>query len=73
MKDMILDYVKKEYLDEDEAEDMVLDENTPLISSGIVEKKFGITIPDEEASPQAFDTVSSILVLVNKQLAKKGV
>ena len=85
MKDMILDYVKKEYLDEDEAEDMVLDENTPLISSGIVdsfsmvslkrflEKKFGIIIPDEEASPQAFDTVSSILVLVNKHLAKKEV
>ena len=84
MKDMILEYVKNEYLDEDEAEDMVLDENTPLISSGIVdsfsmvslkrflEKKFGISIPDEEASPQAFDTVSSIIVLVNKHLAKKG-
>ena len=74
MKDMILEYVKNEYLDEDEAEDMVLDENTPLISSGIVdsfsmvslkrflEKKFGVRIPDEEASPQAFDTVSSIIV-----------
>lgn len=84
MKDMILEYVKNEYLDEDEAEDMVLNENTPLISSGIVdsfsmvslkrflEKKFGISIPDEEASPQAFDTVSSIIVLVNKHLAKKG-
>jgi len=84
MKDMILDYVKKEYLDEDEAEDMVLDENTPLISSGIVdsfsmvslkrflEKKYGLSIPDEEASPQAFDTVSSIIVLVNRHLARKG-
>ena len=84
MKDMILAYVKNEYLDEDEAEDMVLDEHTPLISSGIVdsfsmvslkrflEKKFGITIPDEEASPQAFDTVSSIIELVNRHLAKKG-
>ena len=84
MKDMILEYVKKEYLDEDEADDMVLDENTPLISSGIVdsfsmvslkrflEKKFGVSIPDEEASPQAFDTVSSIIALVNKHLAKKG-
>jgi len=84
MKDTILEYVKKEYLDEDEADDMVLDENTPLISSGIVdsfsmvslkrflEKKFGVSIPDEEASPQAFDTVSSIIALVNKHLAKKG-
>ena len=84
MKDVILDYIKKEYLDEDEAADMTLDEHTPLISSGIVdsfsmvslkrflEKKFGIAIPDEEASPQAFDTVTSIIALVNKHLAKKG-
>ena len=84
MKNMILEYVKNEYLDEDEAEDMTLDENTPLISSGIVdsfsmvslkrflEKKCGISIPDAEASPQAFDTVSSIITLVNRHLAKKG-
>ena len=37
-----------------------------------LEKKFGIAIPDEEASPQAFDTVTSIMTLVNKHLAKKG-
>ncbi len=84
MKEMILEYIKNEYLDEDEADDMDLDENTPLISSGIVdsfsmvslkrflEKKYGITIPDEEASPQAFDTVTSIIALVNRHLAKKG-
>ena len=84
MKEMILEYIKNEYLDEDEAEEMALDENTPLISSGIVdsfsmvslkrflEKKNGITIPDEEATPQAFDTVTSIMVLVNRHLAKKG-
>ena len=84
MKEMILEYIKNEYLDEDEAEDMDLNENTPLISGGIVdsfsmvslkrflEKKFGISIPDEEASPQAFDTVTSIITLVNKHLAKKG-
>lgn len=84
MKDTILEYIKNEYLDEDEAEDMTLDENTPLISSGIVdsfsmvslkrflEKKNGITIPDDEATPQAFDTVTSIMALVNRQLAKKG-
>jgi len=84
MKDMILDYIKNEYLDEDEAEDMDLNENTPLISGGIVdsfsmvslkrflEKKFVISIPDDEASPQAFDTVTSIMALVNRHLAKKG-
>ena len=84
MKDMILEYIKNEYLDEDEADETNLDEHTPLISSGIVdsfsmvslkrflEKKYSISIPDDEASPQAFDTVTSIMVLVNRHLAKKG-
>ena len=84
MKEMILEYIKNEYLDEEEAEDMGLNENTPLISGGIVdsfsmvslkrflEKKFVISIPDDEASPQAFDTVTSIIELVNRHLAKKG-
>jgi acyl carrier protein len=84
MKEMILDYIKKEYLDEDEADDMTLDEHTPLISSGIVdsfsmvslkrflEKKYEIRLPDEEATPQAFDTVTTIMALVNKHLARKG-
>ena len=56
MKDVILEYIKNEYLDEEEAEDLKLDENTPLISSGIVdsfsmvslkrflEKKYGISM-----------------------------
>ena len=84
MKEMILSYIKKEYLDEDEADDMTLDEHTPLISSGIVdsfsmvslkrflEKKYEVKLPDDEATPQAFDTVTSIIELVNKHLAKKG-
>jgi len=84
MKDLILDYIRNEYLDEDEADDVDLNENTPLISGGIVdsfsmvslkrflEKKFEISIPDAEASPEAFDTVTSIMVLVNKHQAKKG-
>ena len=84
MKETILEYIKNEYLDADEAEDITLDENTPLISGGIVdsfsmvslkrflEKKFVIRIPDDEASPQAFDTVTSIVTLVNRHLAKKG-
>jgi acyl carrier protein/D-alanine--poly(phosphoribitol) ligase subunit 2 len=78
MKDVILEYVRNEYLDEEDAEDMELDENTPLISSGIVdsfsmvslkrflEKKYEITIPDADASTEAFDTVASIIEIVNK-------
>ncbi len=84
MKDVILSYIKKEYLDDDEADDMTLDEHTPLISSGIVdsfsmvslkrflEKKYEVKLPDEEATPQAFDTVTTIIALVNRHLAKKG-
>jgi len=84
MKELILDYIKNEYVDDDEADDVDLNENTKLISGGIVdsfsmvslkrflEKKFAISIPDEEASPEAFDTVTSIIALVNKHLAKKG-
>ena len=57
MKETILSYIKKEYLDEDEADDMTLDEHTPLISSGIVdsfsmvslkrflEKKYAVSCP----------------------------
>jgi acyl carrier protein len=84
MKEMILNYIKHEYVDEDDAGDLELNETTPLISSGIVdsfsmvslkrflEKKYAISIPDEEATPQAFDTVTSIIELVNRHLAKKG-
>ncbi len=76
MKKMILDYVKKEYLEADD--DREIDENTPLISGGIVdsfsmvslkrflEKKYVIQIPDVDASPEAFDSVNKIIVLVNR-------
>jgi len=76
MKEMILDYIRREYLDEEDAEDVKLDENTPLISSGIVdsfsmvslkrflEKKYAISIPDADATPEAFDTVNKIIDLV---------
>jgi holo-[acyl-carrier protein] synthase len=78
MKDVILEYIKHEYVDEDEADEIKLDEHTPLISSGIVdsfsmvslkrflEKKYAISIPDEQATPEAFNTVASIIQLVEK-------
>jgi D-alanine--poly(phosphoribitol) ligase subunit 2 len=76
VKKLIIDYVKKEYLEEDSEEE--IDESTPLISSGIVdsfsmvslktflEKKFAIKIPDEKATTDAFDTVNSIMNLLKE-------
>ncbi len=78
MQETILEYVIDEYVDEDDDEEVGVD--TPLISSGIVdsfsmvslkvflEKKYQIKLPDDEATPEAFDTVDSIIVLVNKHL-----
>lgn len=78
MKDVILEYIKNEYLDEDEADEMQLDENTPLISSGIVdsfsmvslkrflEKTYAVSIPDDQATPEVFNTVNSIVALVSR-------
>jgi len=78
MEDVILEYIRSEYFDEDDDEDVELDANTPLISSGIVdsfsmvslkrflEKKYDISVPDAEASAEAFDTVASIVQLVQR-------
>jgi acyl carrier protein/D-alanine--poly(phosphoribitol) ligase subunit 2 len=76
LKDLIIDYVKREYQEEDAEEEIT--ENTPLISSGIVdsfsmvslktflEKKFNIKIPDDKATPEAFDTVNNMLNLLKE-------
>jgi acyl carrier protein len=75
-KKIIIDYVKREYLDEDS--DQEVTEDTKLISSGIVdsfsmvslksflEKKFQIKIPDEKATPEAFDSVNNIIRLLGE-------
>jgi acyl carrier protein len=77
-KQMILDYVIREYLEEDDDTEITYD--TELISGGIVdsfsmvslkrflEKKYDIQIPDADASPEAFDTVNSIAALVERFL-----
>jgi len=79
IKDIVLNYVKKEYL-EDEDEEINYD--TPLISSGYVdsfsmvsllvflENKFKIKIPSDKATPEAFDSVNNIVALVNKYINK---
>jgi acyl carrier protein len=76
MEDAILQYVKDEYLEEDD--DMEIDCDTPLISSGIVdsfsmvslkaflEKKYSIQIPDAKATPDAFDSVNKIAEVVRE-------
>lgn len=73
IKDIVLEYVTEEYLEEDDDE---LTYDTPLISGGIVdsfsmvslkvflENKYSISIPDEQASPEAFDSVEKITDLV---------
>jgi acyl carrier protein len=76
LKRVILDYVVREYLEqEDERE---IREDTPLITGGIVdslsmvslriflEKRYGLRIPDEEATPAAFDSVARIAELVTR-------
>ena len=75
MKEVILNYIKEEYLEEDDEE---INADTPLISGGIVdsfsmvslkrflENKYQIKIPDGKATPEGFDTVSKICSLVEK-------
>jgi acyl carrier protein len=77
MKDLVLNYVIKEYIDEEEEK---ITYDTPLISSGYVdsfsmvsllvflENKFKIKIPSSKATPEAFNTVNKIVDLVNQYL-----
>ncbi|MFA5816311.1 MAG: acyl carrier protein [Bacteroidales bacterium] len=72
MKETILKYVINEYAEEDD--DVNFD--TPLISGGLVdsfsmvslkrflEVKYKISIPDERATPEAFNNVTKITNLV---------
>jgi acyl carrier protein len=73
---VVLNYVTREYLEE--GDERQITETTPLISGGIVdsfsmvsllrflEKKYSIHIPDEAATPDAFDTVERIVALVRR-------
>lgn len=74
LKKTIREYVVKEYLEE--GDDREVNDGTRLITGGIVdsfsmvslkrflERKYDIQIPDADATPQAFDTVTSIADLV---------
>lgn len=75
-KEIILQYVKNEYLEEDDDREVTFD--TPLISGGIVdsfsmvslklflENKYNIKIPDDVATPEAFDSVNNIVEVLKK-------
>jgi acyl carrier protein len=72
MKEIIKSYVIKEYVEDDTE----LTYDSPLISGGIVdsfsmvslkrflENKYSISIPDDKATPEAFDSVNKICTLV---------
>ena len=74
VKDIVLDYVKKEYLEDGDDREITYD--TGLISGGIVdsfslvslkvflETKYNISIPDDKATPEAFDSVNNIVALL---------
>jgi acyl carrier protein/D-alanine--poly(phosphoribitol) ligase subunit 2 len=77
MKDLVLNYVIKEYIDDEEKK---ISYDTPLISSGYIdsfsmvsllvflENKFKIKIPPSKATPDAFDSVNKIVFLINQYL-----
>jgi acyl carrier protein len=76
LEQVILDYVKREYLEEGDPREVRPE--TALISGGIVdsfsmvslkrflERKYEIRIPDAEATPAAFDSVNTIAALVRR-------
>jgi acyl carrier protein len=76
LKDVILEYIQEEYLEEDD--DMEVTYDTPLITGGIVdsfsmvslkrflETNYNIQIPDAKATPEAFDSVDRIVKLMKE-------
>jgi acyl carrier protein len=76
LKDVILEYIQEEYLEEDD--DMEVTYDTPLITGGIVdsfsmvslkrflETNYNIQIPDAKATPEAFDSVNNIIKLIKE-------
>jgi acyl carrier protein len=83
LKDVIRAYVIKEYIEE--GDDREVTDETPLITGGIVdsfsmvslkrflERRYAISIPDAEATPDAFDTVTRIAALVERFKAPAAV
>lgn len=78
LQEVISEYIQDEYLED--GDETGLENDTPLISSGIVdsfsmvslktflESHYNIQIPDNRATPQAFDSINSIVALVKSFL-----
>ena len=78
MREKIIEFIRDEYVED---ESMEITDETPLISSGLVdsfsmvsmkmflEEEYEIQMSDEEASTEAFDTVKSIMALIQKKLS----
>jgi len=76
ISEVVREYIIREYVQEGDEQEIT--ETTPLISSGIVdsfsmvsllrflEKKYGIHIPDADATPEAFDSVERIAGVVRR-------
>ncbi len=72
----VREYVIDEYVEDDSE----VTYDTPLISGGIVdsfsmvslkrflENKYNISIPDDKATPEAFDSINKICVLVKEYI-----
>jgi 2-hydroxymuconate-semialdehyde hydrolase len=75
MKEELIGYIKKEFVEDPDEE---IDENTPLMSSGLIDslsivslvafidKKYGIKIPDEKGTVENFETVTKIIDIINQ-------
>jgi len=80
MREQIIEFIRDEYVED---ESMDIDDETPLISSGLVdsfsmvslkmflEEEYEIKMTDEEANTEAFDTVKAIMDLVTRKLEEK--
>ncbi|MCB1216754.1 acyl carrier protein [bacterium] len=79
LREKIIQFIHDEYVDDGTE----VDDNTPLISSGLVdsfsmvslklylEQEFEIEIDDDEASTEEFETVSRIQSLVSRKLQER--
>ncbi|MEZ5337033.1 MAG: phosphopantetheine-binding protein [bacterium] len=79
LREKIIQFIHDEYVDDGTE----VDDNTPLISSGLVdsfsmvslklylEEEFEIEIDDDEASTEEFETVSRIQSLVSRKLQER--
>jgi 2-hydroxymuconate-semialdehyde hydrolase len=75
MKEELIEYIMKEFVEDPDEE---IDENTPLMSSGLIDslsivslvafidKKYGVKIPDEKGTVENFETVTKIIDIINQ-------